>query len=856
MEEKRIKLNICLNCMNRVESEDTSCPFCGRQPNLCSNPENTLPEGTILFRKYLVGKMIGRGGFGVTYIGYDLDLQLKVAIKEYFPAGVSFRSSKTYDVISDDSDSEVHTAFSKGCESFLDEARMLASVNSTSIVHVRDFFHEHGTAYIVMDYVDGKTLTKVLHEHGGKIEAHHLVNLMLPLIDQLDELHKKNIIHRDIKPDNIMLVKSQHGDHLVLLDFGAARSFVSGNISKTFTAVVTPGFAPIEQYSQKSRQGAFTDVYGLCATIYYAITGIIPPSAIERNIDGDSIKTFHECGIKVPQHIENAIMHGLAIKSEDRIQTMHQLRIELCKNAEKEGLPTKTTPSILGAPYADAPLETGKDSLYQFAYSLMMDASSSVEDYHKAERLFTALGDYKKAQSFRIICQQYREQKERQNKGTPDKKEFTSQHYHEKPIQNNPPINKRKRPSFLFLFLCIAVIVSFGVFIFLKKNSKSAPVSTYEVTFSSPVPVLVQTPNPVVNSPTQSFSPFVETTSTKAETPTIALITDYGDITDMSFNQATYEACKTFADANGLTFQYYKPASDSDEDRITSIEKAIDDGYSVIIMPGYAFGPAIQQTVPKYDDITFIALDVSEGDIGFLAASVPPNLYCSVYREELGGYMVGYAAVKLGYTKLGFLGGMAFPDVIRYGYGFVQGADAAAVELGLTDVEVKYVYGNQFYGDSDITAYMDSWYAEGTQVVFACGGGIFTSVGEAASKVNAKVIGVDVDQSDIIDYLYGNGMTVTSAIKGLAPTINFQLQAIVDGTFAGGKVENLGLVSDIPAENYVQIAPSTQFSDSFTQADYEALVAAMNSGAVTVSNDITAEPAVSAITVDYQGNIK
>ena len=344
--------------------------------------------------------------------------------------------------------------------------------------------------------------------------------------------------------------------------------------------------------------------------------------------------------------------------------------------------------------------------------------------------------------------------------------------------------------------------------------------------------------------------------SASAEAPAVAMITDYGDITDQSFNQTTYEACKAFADANGLTFQYYKPASDSDEDRITSIEKAIDDGYSVIIMPGYAFGPAIQATAPEYDDITFIALDVSEGDIGDLAADVPANLYCAVYQEELCGYMAGYAAVKLGYTKLGFLGGMAVPAVVRYGYGFVQGADAAAAELGLTDVEVKYVYGNQFYGDSDITAYMDTWYAAGTQVVFACGGGIFTSAGEAAAKVGAKVIGVDVDQAGTIDGLYGEGMTVTSAMKGLAATVNSQLQAVVDGAFEGGKVDNLGLVSDVPAENYVQIAPSTQFSDSFTQADYEALVAAMNSGAVTVSNDITAEPAVSAITVDYQGNIK
>ena len=348
----------------------------------------------------------------------------------------------------------------------------------------------------------------------------------------------------------------------------------------------------------------------------------------------------------------------------------------------------------------------------------------------------------------------------------------------------------------------------------------------------------------------------ISAVSASAEAPAVAMITDYGDITDQSFNQTTYEACKAFADANGLTFQYYKPASDSDEDRSSSMEKAIDDGYTVLIMPGYAFGKAIQNVVPEYDDITFIALDVSEGDIGDLAADVPANLYCAVYQEELCGYMAGYAAVKLGYTKLGYLGGMAVPAVVRYGYGFVQGADAAAAELGLTDVEIKYVYGNQFYGDSDITAYMDTWFASGTQVVFACGGGIFTSAGEAASKVGAKVIGVDVDQAGTIDGLYGEGMTVTSAMKGLAATVNAELQAILDGTFEGGKVDNLGLVSDVPAENFVQIAPSTQFSDSFTEADYEALVAAMNAGDVTVSNDITAEPAVSVVTVDYQGNIK
>ena len=336
----------------------------------------------------------------------------------------------------------------------------------------------------------------------------------------------------------------------------------------------------------------------------------------------------------------------------------------------------------------------------------------------------------------------------------------------------------------------------------------------------------------------------------------VAMITDYGDITDQSFNQTTYEACKAFCEANGVDFTYYKPGSDSDEDRISMIEKAIDDGFNVIVMPGYAFAPAIAATAPDYDDVFFIALDVSEFDLTSAGLEeLPANLYSAVYQEELCGYMAGYAAVKLGYTKLGFLGGMAVPAVVRYGYGFVQGADAAAAETG-APVEIKYVYGNQFYGDADITAYMDTWYAAGTEIVFACGGGIFSSAAEAAVKVGGKVIGVDVDQAGTIDGLYGEGLTVTSAMKGLAATVFTMLGKVVDGTFEGGKVENLGLVSAVPEENYVQIAGSTQFSDSFTRADYEALVADMFAGKVTVSNSIDAEPAVTAVTVDYQGNIK
>ena len=359
----------------------------------------------------------------------------------------------------------------------------------------------------------------------------------------------------------------------------------------------------------------------------------------------------------------------------------------------------------------------------------------------------------------------------------------------------------------------------------------------------------------------------------------VAMITDYGDITDQSFNQTTYEACKAFCEANGIDFKYYKPAADSTADRVASVELAIDEGYNVIVMPGYAFGGTIAEVSGEYPDVKFIALDVAAGDL--LEAGVAlkgetydynpanwdvneyvhmDNVYCAVYQEELSGYMAGYAAVKLGYQKLGFLGGMAVPAVKRFGYGFVQGADAAAAETGAS-VEIKYAYGNQFYGDADITAAMDTWYGAGTEVVFACGGGIFTSASEAAVKVGGKVIGVDTDQSAVINGSYGDGLTVTSAMKGLYPTtVDTLTDVIVNGNWANyaGKISTLGLVSGTDPElNYVQIPmDTTQWSDTFTQDDYKALVASMFDGTVKVSNDITAEPAVTTISVEYLGNLK
>ena len=326
----------------------------------------------------------------------------------------------------------------------------------------------------------------------------------------------------------------------------------------------------------------------------------------------------------------------------------------------------------------------------------------------------------------------------------------------------------------------------------------------------------------------------------------VAMITDYGDITDQSFNQTTYEACKAFAEDNDIEFNYFKPVGDNTADRVAMIEKAADEGYNVIVMPGYAFGGAIVEAAPEFPDVKFIALDVAAGDLLETAVAKAgesydytpenwdlskyvdmSNVYCAVYQEELCGYMAGYAAVKLGYKNLGFLGGMAVPAVVRYGYGFVQGVDAAAADLGLTDVSLNYVYGGQFFG--------------------------------------AKVIGVDVDQAGVIaGYAGVEGMTVTSAMKGLYPTTYDTLtDVIVNGNWDAykGKIATLGLVSgDDPELNYVQIpmGEGTQWSDSFTQDDYKAMVKDMFDGKITVSNDVSKAPSdfATVIAVEDQGAIK
>ncbi len=347
--------------------------------------------------------------------------------------------------------------------------------------------------------------------------------------------------------------------------------------------------------------------------------------------------------------------------------------------------------------------------------------------------------------------------------------------------------------------------------------------------------------------------------ASSAEITGIAQVCDVGTIDDESFNQGCWTAVEAFGEANGIQVDYYLPPSDdaNDEDRETLIRNAVNDGANTIVCVGYLYGPSLAWAATEYPDVHFIAVDVTVADIG--TETIPANVYCITYKEEQAGYLAGYAAVKDGFTELGFLGGMAVPAVIRFGYGYVQGADAAAQELG-TNVNIKYWYGGAFSGDANITAKMESWYSGGTQVVFACGGGIYTSALEAAVKYDGKVIGVDVDQNyigeqGVEDGKYSYNPFVTSAMKGLSEGVTDALDHVAAGTW--DTIAGTNFVYGLQEGDYVGL-PTAEDSwnfSTFTVEEYEAVKEKIRSGEITVDNnsdDATKPTTSDFVKVDYQ----
>jgi len=303
----------------------------------------------------------------------------------------------------------------------------------------------------------------------------------------------------------------------------------------------------------------------------------------------------------------------------------------------------------------------------------------------------------------------------------------------------------------------------------------------------------------------------------KDKTPVIALVTDQGTISDKSFNQSAWEAVEKYGKEKDLGYKYYKPATFDTAGYTAQIENAVDNGAKVIVCPGFKFSETIANIQEKYKDVKFILIDATPAK-GDNAVEPTENVYCALYKETQPGYLAGYAAVKEGYTKLGFI---ALPAVINYGYGYLQGANDAAKELNVK-VEVKYAYTGTFNESPDIKSKSAGWYNSGTEVIFSCGGQICNSVFAAADETKKLSIGVDSDQKD------ASKTVLTSAMKGVNKTVYDQIKAAFDKSFKGG-IYTLDAAGD-----YVGLSPDFSRFKKFTKEDYDKVFKTVKDGSVKI----------------------
>lgn len=329
-----MEISKCLGCMEPFRGYP--CPNCGYDPKKQVSVEYALPAETILAGKYLIGRLLGQGGFGMTYIGWDLALERKVAIKEYYPAGQANRFPGTKKVTWYTSEN-AQSARQEGMQIFLKEARKMSRVdNIPGVVRVRDLFQENETAYIVMDFVEGETL-KARLQKTGPMGWEQAQEIFLPAIRAMEAVHKQGIIHRDLSPDNLMLAKD---GSVQILDLGAAKD-LNVNTGASSMQVAKAGFSPWEQYTQRGNSGTWTDVYAMAATIYYTLTGKVPPNAMDR-VDKDSLEWDAPALQALPAPALSTLKKAMAVTAEKRLQTMEELEKGLFGGTrEKTAKPTE-----------------------------------------------------------------------------------------------------------------------------------------------------------------------------------------------------------------------------------------------------------------------------------------------------------------------------------------------------------------------------------------------------------------------------------------------------------------------------------------------------------------------------------
>lgn len=315
----------CMRCMEFYDPQFDICPYCGYEENSVKKELLHIDAGTVLEGRYLIGNALGFGGFGVTYIGYDRKLKRRVAIKEYLPSEFATRALHQPEIMIHNNEKKKQQ-FSDGMKKFIDEAKSLAKLSSLDgIVHIYDSFEANNTAYIVMEYLEGETLASYM-KREKKVTEEQAVEIISPVLQTLEEVHRCGIIHRDIAPDNIFLAKGQDGKtHVKLIDFGASR-YASTSHSKSLTVLIKPGYSPAEQYQSNGEQGPFTDVYAVAAVLYHLVTGVRPEDAFERRTQlqsggKDPLKDPSSYNSNISENFENALMNAMNVRVEDRSET-------------------------------------------------------------------------------------------------------------------------------------------------------------------------------------------------------------------------------------------------------------------------------------------------------------------------------------------------------------------------------------------------------------------------------------------------------------------------------------------------------------------------------------------------------
>ena len=524
----------CLKCMRKLNGSPV-CARCGfdNTPPVKSEPYHLKP-GSVLAGKYLIGQVRGEGGFGITYIGLQMTLSKRVAIKEYYPSGAANRSI-------DSSENIIVTGsridfYKKGMQRFLDEAKNVAAFcEEDGIVDIMDYFRENNTAYIVMEYLEGETLKDYVSHHGVFMPE-RLISLMIPLMQSLNSMHTQGIIHRDISPDNIMYHKLQR---LKLMDFGSARFYT--NEERQLSVVLKQGFAPEEQYRSNGVQGPYTDVYALCATIYTCITGRVPANSVDRLIE-DTLMRPSELGVKIAPYQENAIMHGLAVKASERTPNITALIRELTTDNDSSRFnaahiqpplpaaePPKKEKTILQQPVADSPRPTAHSASYNGnagngSYATNLNPQNSYRQNTNAQSSYSQSG--------------YSQNSYSPNSYTPNS--YSPNSYDTNSYYPQPAPNKNSNlPKILAIVIIAVTVIAAGIIIAVvlkgnddgKNNGGSASSDVQTSVTSAPV----ETTKPTV--PETTVRPTEHTTAPAEDGLTVAQAQLYGnEIKDYFFD--------------------------------------------------------------------------------------------------------------------------------------------------------------------------------------------------------------------------------------------------------------------------------------------------------------------------------